>query len=302
MDGTLYGNELKVNRIASPDLLQNAEVVCSSLKLLCKLILITFPSQLFTFSADFAPLMVACGPFNDSSGLYPTKLIKVFNHAISIGAKLVVLYGPVLTVADNPPHSRPIATGLVFDAFLDAVMNMAAKRLDVIVVPAVKNDYFVNYSQYPTSAYSSEKYNSEYLLSKRIYLFENPSVFNYDGIRIAIANFDTMEALLKGSLITTAELPTNDRMQWFLQQMLQNGHLCPSYNRPETLNEYKFTNIPALFICPSKLRRLAVSINNVVFVNLCTAGGNGLCAIQPKCLETNGENIQLQFDTSFLTR
>lgn len=246
-----------------------------------------------TFLDNFPLIMVACGPFNDGNSLYPNRLRRIFNHACSNGVKLLILFGPVLKISSsiNDPHFQDLQS--VFDGFLATINELMNDSMDIVLVPHHENDSFVIAPQYPTKAYESSYH------SARIHLVSNPTVFVYDGIHIALANFDTLQALGKGALLTSA-LPANDRMKWNVEQMLQFGHICPSFSRPVTMIKNTLFKLPTLFISPSKLRAFAFNAHNVLFVNLRNFNGNGICTIKPTCDNFTDGNIQMKFETIFL--
>uniref|UniRef100_A0A914PNJ2 DNA polymerase alpha subunit B n=1 Tax=Panagrolaimus davidi TaxID=227884 RepID=A0A914PNJ2_9BILA len=164
--------------------------------------------------------MVACGPFNDENSFS-----RIFNFAKENSVKLVIIFGPLPCLEKASIETVDAA----FDTVLKRIFEFANGEMDVVIVPPSENDPFILYPTYPTTAYQSEHYTSQFLESKKVHLLDNPSIFSFDGMQIAVTNFDTMRALSKGSLITLAELPTTDRMIWYVQQMLQHGQICPSY-------------------------------------------------------------------------
>uniref|UniRef100_A0AC34GVW5 DNA polymerase alpha subunit B n=1 Tax=Panagrolaimus sp. ES5 TaxID=591445 RepID=A0AC34GVW5_9BILA len=274
-DANFEGNVLKVRNLISPVPPKPAELFRGSLKLL----------------KDFASIMVACGPFTDENSFS-----RIFNHAKENSVKLLIIFGPLPCLEKSGIETVDRA----FDKILHIISELAEGDMDVVIVPPNENDPFILYPTYPTTAYQhTDRYTPEVLKSKKVHLLDNPSVFSFDGMQIAVANFDTMKALSKGTLVTAAELPTSDRMIWYVQQMIQYGQICPSYSCPSTMKNNKFVTSPTIFVSPSKLRSFAAGIENVFYVNLCSNRGNGYSIIKPKVVDTNEEEIKLEFDTSF---
>uniref|UniRef100_A0A7E4UZH9 DNA polymerase alpha subunit B n=1 Tax=Panagrellus redivivus TaxID=6233 RepID=A0A7E4UZH9_PANRE len=284
LEGNIEGQDFIAKRVVKPDPTSSAELRISN----------------EAFLTDNGTIMTARGPFNSETSIYPFKLTRVFKQANASNAKLLILFGPVLEISSKSSDGNPYSMQAVFDNFIRFINTQNTNNIDVVVVPAAANDIFATLPQFPTPAYYSAEFSSKALTDQRVHLVPNPCVISFCGMQVAISNFDTIMALNRGKLVSSAPFPATNRMQWNLGNMLQYGLICPSFTAIDSLEKRAFASLPTIFITPSMLKRFSACIENVVCVNI-GMRNSSLVVISPKkVVPATGDSITVNFETKFL--
>uniref|UniRef100_A0AC34Q5Z8 DNA polymerase alpha subunit B n=1 Tax=Panagrolaimus sp. JU765 TaxID=591449 RepID=A0AC34Q5Z8_9BILA len=232
------------------------------------------------FFANNQAMFFACGPFNDESDIYPTRLNQLFFNAKERKARLVVLFGPVLTFTKSVWKKEATISGALENFF--ETLSFLTKDFDgtVVVVPGAGDDICI-----PCCGFPSTPYECLFEMPK-VHLLPNPCVFKFSGLTIALINHDALMTLAKSRLITQPEISAN-RLQAFLTDMLSNGLILPSQAGKEELVNCKFNEMPHIIVSTSKLPRFATKCCESFYVNLKHSKGNpGVCFVGSE-LKTN---------------
>lgn len=95
----------------------------------------------------------ACGPFNNEDDVYPSKLNQLFFNAKEKKAKLIILFGPVLSFSKAAQKREASALALL-NTFFETLTSLAVDfEGSVAVIPGVEDDTYSPCGDYPTPPY-----------------------------------------------------------------------------------------------------------------------------------------------------
>ncbi|KAE9549745.1 hypothetical protein FO519_007035 [Halicephalobus sp. NKZ332] len=254
------------------------------------------PVLISSVNSDSCTIFSACGPFNKEDDVYPTKLNQLFFNAKERKAKLIILFGPVLSFSKTAQKREASAMALL-NTFFETLTSLAEDfEGSVVVVPGIEDDIYSPCGDYPCPPYPKFRDYS------KVYLLPNPCVFTFAGLTIAVNNYDNLMCLAKSRLVTAPQISGN-RLQAFLTEVLSEGLIIPSQAVQEELVNNKFKEMPHIIISTSKLQRFATKCCESFYVNLKHSKGNpGMCYVNCHLERKQSDKGSLKITAEFLDK